>query len=130
MCFANKSKQNRAGFLLMESLLAIVLFSSFGIVVGMYWQHLLSQQKKVEMQLQALSCATDIVDAIIAGQSDFQHLKKTTKNYTTSIEKKMINPYLLKGSLKNLDKVQLVEISVGSYKEQVQLQTLIAGLHD
>ena len=65
MCFTASYLNNKPGFLLMEALLALLLFSGFSVVIGMYWQHLVYHQKTDEMQLQALSHATEMVDLLI-----------------------------------------------------------------
>ncbi len=116
---------NKPGFLLMEALLALVLFSSFSIVIGMYWQHLMVNQKKAEKRLQALSYAIEVVDALIAGQEDYKTLPTDGRHYAVTIDKQQIMPQVKKGALTHLDVAHVCKITVALPDEQLQLMTIV-----
>lgn len=122
MCFKALSLNNKPGFLIMEALLALLLFSGFSVVIGMYWQHLVCHQKNAEMQLQALSYATDMIDLVLRRQKYPAQINK----FTVKIDKQiMVSPTVLKGAWKNPDVVQLVQVTVANKSCNVQLATIL-----
>ena len=61
--FQYNSAQN--GFLLMEALLAILVFASLSVVIGSYWYHISKVRERANRQLNALVLATSAIDKLL-----------------------------------------------------------------
>ncbi len=114
----------------MEALVAILLLSSFSVVIGWYWRNLSLDQKNAESQLRALSAAGQMVDNLSWQRTNMAALKKEEKSTISLVESRSIQPQIIKGSLKYLDRAQLIRVTVSSNKRPIALEAICVEQHD
>lgn len=125
MGFTYFLNHKKSGFLLMEALLALLLLTSFSVVIGMYWQHLCHHQKNAEMKLQAISIATEVIDGALFGKKNFEYGATDKEKFTITTSKNILaKPRIIKGILENLENPYLAQVTV-SWKLGTPLQISI-----
>ena len=58
------------GFLLIEALIAILIITSFGCILGSYWQQIAAAQSRARVQLQAVSQAAQLLCDVLDSHSE------------------------------------------------------------
>ena len=76
------------GFLLIEALIAILIITSFGCILGSYWQHIAAAQSRARVQLQAVSQAAQLLCNVLESHSKHTQAIKNQEYIfkTTSLE--------------------------------------------
>lgn len=88
MAFLPIKSDKADGFLLMEALLAILLITNFGLIIGAYFYHINNQYSNTQKRLYALSIAHNYIGKIIHKTIHLHNFPQTDGAFTIHLLQK------------------------------------------
>ncbi len=121
MCSFHVNRSLSKGVLLMEALVALLLFVSMTTIIGSYWYYLASIRNRTQERMQGLSIAREAVQRLIVDHEQIE----SQKQYTIAYDYTPLTIHA--DAVDNLPALSLVTITVTSlHNNTVVLQTLYA----
>jgi Tfp pilus assembly protein PilV len=121
MCSFHVNRSLSKGVLLMEALVALLLFVSMTTIIGSYWHYLASIAHRTQERMQGLSIAREAVQRLIIDHEQIA----SPKQYNVAYDYTPLTIHA--DAVDNLPALSLVTITVTSlHNNTVVLQTLYA----
>lgn len=114
MAFLPKNMSG-SGFLLMEALVAILLVTSFSLIIGVYFHHIHNQYSLSQKRLHALSIAHNYINKIVHKTIHFNNFPFVYGPYTVNVMQRPLNI-----------NASLITVTVTWLDSMVQLQSVVA----
>jgi len=115
MAFLPILSKSESGFLLMEALVAILLITSFTLIIGMSFHHINNQYSLAQKRLQALTIAHNYIDKIIHKAMHFDNFPCSNGAYRIHAMQSPLNENAL-----------LITVTVTWLDSTVRLQSVVA----